>query len=114
MRVREPSALTRAKSVHCQAQLDELRKHYGNKVCAHLLAIREASVYFKRQPPMTWRAVQFLHALTFHQGQRVNLADILTSFRYNNRPDAAIHSKTPQARVSCGFLLVENVDGDGI
>lgn len=113
MRVREPSALTRAKSVHCQTQLDELRKHYGNKVCAHLLAIREASVYFKRQPPMTWRAVQFLHVLTFHQGKRVNLADILTSFRYN-RPSAAIHAKKPQEARACGFLLVENVGGDGI
>lgn len=106
---RQPKTFTRAKSAQIRRQFDEIRAILGDRASAELVGISELSINRIKHYPGTLRAIQFLHALLFRQGQTVQLADILTSFRY------AIQDRhTPQSPSSCGGGSCGFVDGDGI
>lgn len=99
-----PFCVSRPNPSEVKRQLAEIRsKVVHEEILCHLLGLDRDRL----AGPMaqnTMRAVQYLHAILFHQGETVVLVDVLTSFRYAPAPKACKSSPSD---------LVTG-DGDGI
>lgn len=99
-----PLTLLKPNPSAVRQQLNEIRANVsGDQLVGVLLGVPELDL----QCPMaqnTMRAVQYLHAILFHQGETVVLVDVLTSFRY---------APAPKLGKSSPSDLVTG-DGDGI
>ena len=78
-------------------QLQRLRQHYGDRICAQLLGLQTFSLGFQRQPAPVWRCVAMLYSMTFSNGV-ITVFDLLTSGQFP--------AERPQVKVACGVSLV--------
>lgn len=98
-----PLCLSRPNQAAVKRQLDEIRVKIGNdNVTCHLLGMKRYQLTHKLSQGVA-RAVQYLHAILFHQGETVVLVDVLTSFRYAPAPKPGKSSTSDMTG-----------DGDGI
>lgn len=89
-------AYPRARSTDARRLIDDLLLIHDERRLAMLLGVKTVALHWKKHPLPVARAALMLHLLTFSQGQKVTLFNLLTSCRYTGRtPQAAGRRRDP-------------------